>query len=43
MGKWYEVKRYFAIFEFLSDCVSANYTLQKDGTVLVKNIGYNRL
>jgi len=37
LGKWYEAERYFAIFEFAGKCVTANYSLDKDGNVNVVN------
>uniref|UniRef100_A0A646QED8 Apolipoprotein D n=1 Tax=Hemiscolopendra marginata TaxID=943146 RepID=A0A646QED8_9MYRI len=35
MGKWYEIERYFAYFEFGKKCVTTNLTQQSDGSVLV--------
>lgn len=43
MGIWYEVKRFPTVFELLADCVTANYTLQDNGKVLVKNTGCNKI
>ncbi|KAK3600406.1 hypothetical protein CHS0354_026638 [Potamilus streckersoni] len=40
MGKWYENRRFFAIFEVFSSCVSANYSLKNDSHVRVINQGY---
>lgn len=41
MGKWYEIKRSFAIFQIGLDCVTAEYTLNPNGTVTVDNKGKN--
>ncbi|XP_052239162.1 apolipoprotein D-like isoform X2 [Dreissena polymorpha] len=43
MGKWFEERRFFAIFEAGMTCVSAEYTLQDDGSVKVNNTGYRWL
>ncbi|XP_015111737.1 apolipoprotein D [Diachasma alloeum] len=40
-GKWYEQNRYFTIFELGGKCVTANYTLNDDGTVKVVNAQVN--
>ncbi|KAL3881459.1 hypothetical protein ACJMK2_027901 [Sinanodonta woodiana] len=40
LGKWYENRRFFAIFEAFSSCVSANYSLKDDGHIKVVNQGY---
>ncbi|XP_044765369.1 uncharacterized protein LOC123321703 [Coccinella septempunctata] len=37
LGKWYEAERYFAIFQFGGRCVTAEYSLNSDGTVTVNN------
>lgn len=37
LGKWYEVERYFALFEFGGKCVTANYTLSENGSVKIVN------
>ncbi|KAK2578716.1 hypothetical protein KPH14_007792 [Odynerus spinipes] len=36
-GLWYEVERYFAVFELGGKCVTANYSLNDNGTVTVVN------
>lgn len=41
MGTWYEMERFFAIFEAFQDCVSADYTLDSSGAVIVNNTGYS--
>ena len=38
-GKWYEQKRFWAIFEIGSRCVNAEYTPKPNGMVEVKNSG----
>ncbi|KAL4221082.1 hypothetical protein ACF0H5_019344 [Mactra antiquata] len=43
MGRWYEMQRFFAIFQISSDCVSADYQLQDSGLVRVNNTGYSKL
>lgn len=43
MGRWYEMERFFAIFEAFQDCVTADYSLQDTRTVTVNNTGYNKL
>jgi lipocalin len=37
MGKWYEVEKYFAIFELGGTCITARYTDFGNGTVEVLN------
>ncbi|XP_029162001.1 LOW QUALITY PROTEIN: uncharacterized protein LOC114933539 [Nylanderia fulva] len=37
LGKWYEVERYFAWFEFGGKCVTANYSLNMNNTVKITN------
>lgn len=37
MGVWYEVEKYFTIFQFGGKCTQANYTLNDNGTVTVVN------
>lgn len=37
LGKWYEVERYFALFEFGGKCVTANYNMSEDGAVKIVN------
>ena len=39
MGQWYEIARFDHRFERGMEAVTANYTLQSDGTVLVENRG----
>ena len=39
MGKWYEIARMPHSFERNMDCVTADYTLNEDGTVRVVNRG----
>ena len=41
MGRWYELARFDHPFERNMELVTANYTLQPDGTVEVINSGYN--
>lgn len=41
MGRWYEMERYFAIFEFGQKCGTAEYELKEDGLVRVNNTGFN--
>ena len=41
MGRWYELARFDHPFERNMELVTANYTLQLDGTVEVINSGYN--
>ncbi len=41
MGKWYEIARLDFVFEKGLDNVTAEYTLNEDGTVKVVNTGYN--
>nr|XP_012144193.1 PREDICTED: apolipoprotein D-like isoform X1 [Megachile rotundata] len=36
-GKWYEVERYFAVFEFGGKCVTATYTMNDNGTIGILN------
>ncbi|XP_033226089.1 apolipoprotein D-like [Belonocnema kinseyi] len=36
-GLWYEIKKYYAIFEKDGQCITANYTLNADGTLKVVN------
>lgn len=38
-GTWYEIARYQAPFEFFLDNVTAEYTIQSDGTLKVVNKG----
>ena len=38
-GKWYENRKYFAIFEFGQKCITATYTIIGEATVEVKNEG----
>jgi len=37
MGRWYEIKRYPMIQEALNKCVTADYSLNANGTVTVVN------
>lgn len=37
LGKWYEVERYFAFFEFSGKCVIANYSQGDNGSVNIVN------
>ncbi|XP_020283416.1 apolipoprotein D-like isoform X2 [Pseudomyrmex gracilis] len=38
LGKWYEVERYFAWFEFAGKCVTASYSVNEDdGSVKIIN------
>ncbi|XP_072391124.1 apolipoprotein D-like [Diabrotica undecimpunctata] len=37
LGKWYEQQKYPIIWEFLGKCITANYSLNSDGTVKVYN------
>ncbi|KAL6263698.1 hypothetical protein P5V15_003786 [Pogonomyrmex californicus] len=37
LGKWYEVERYFAWFEFGGKCVTANYSLNENDSVKIIN------
>lgn len=37
LGKWYEVERYFAWFEFGGRCVTANYSLGENDSVKIVN------
>ena len=41
MGKWYEIARFDHKFERGKVGVTANYSLNDDGTILVVNSGYN--
>ncbi|XP_050314570.1 apolipoprotein D-like [Anthonomus grandis grandis] len=37
LGEWYEYARYFAVFEFDGECVTATYGAGENGTVKIKN------
>jgi len=37
LGKWYEVERYFAWFEFGGKCVTANYSLSENASIKIVN------
>lgn len=37
-GVWYQVAGYLAIYDAACNCITANYTLNDDGTVGVENI-----
>ncbi|XP_046966533.1 apolipoprotein D-like [Vanessa cardui] len=37
LGKWYEVEKYFAAFEFGGKCITANYDLKDNGVLSVVN------
>ena len=39
-GKWYEFENYFAVFQAGGRCVTADYTLRVDNTVIVNNTAY---
>lgn len=41
LGKWYEIARITKIFEKNCKCVTAEYALQKDGSIDVKNTCVN--
>ena len=41
LGKWYEVARFDSFFEYNMDYVTANYSLNEDGSVQVVNRGYS--
>lgn len=41
LGKWYEIARFDYRFEKDMDNVTAEYSLNPDGTIKVKNRGYN--
>lgn len=41
LGKWYEIARFDYRFEKDMDNVTAEYSLNLDGTIKVKNRGYN--
>ena len=41
LGKWYEIARFDYKFERDLDNVTANYSLNPDGTIKVQNRGYN--
>merc|ERR1712168_717510 len=43
LGKWYEVQKYFAIFELGGKCVTAEYSLKDANTVKVLNSQVNIL
>ena len=43
LGKWYEIARFDFRFERNLDNTTANYSLNKDGTIKVVNRGYNYL
>ncbi|XP_014481899.1 PREDICTED: apolipoprotein D-like [Dinoponera quadriceps] len=36
-GKWYEVERYFALFEFGGKCVTATYNMSENGSIKILN------
>jgi len=42
MGRWYEMERFFAIFQVLTDCVTAQYDIQGSNSVSVNNTGYSK-
>lgn len=42
MGDWYEAEKFTTIFELGLKCVSANYTLNRDGSVRFTNSGIRR-
>ncbi|KAK9869280.1 hypothetical protein WA026_003032 [Henosepilachna vigintioctopunctata] len=37
MGKWYEAYKYFIIFELFGKCIEADYSVNDNGTVTVRN------
>jgi lipocalin len=37
MGRWYEIQKYPFLPEFFQKCVTADYTLNSNGTVTVVN------
>merc|ERR1711976_112558 len=39
LGTWYEYERDFVVFEFMMTCGRANYSLNEDGSVKVRNTG----
>lgn len=41
LGKWYEIARFDYKFEKNMDNVTANYSLNPDGSIKVQNQGYN--
>lgn len=41
LGKWYEIARFDYKFEKNMDNVTANYSLNSDGTIQVQNRGYD--
>lgn len=41
LGKWYEIARFDYKFEKNMDNVTANYSLNSDGTIKVQNRGYD--
>lgn len=41
LGKWYEIARFDYKFEKNMDHVTANYSLNSDGTIKVQNRGYD--
>ena len=41
LGQWYEIARFDYKFEKNMDNVTANYSLNSDGTIKVQNRGYN--
>lgn len=41
LGKWYEIARFDYKFERNMDNVTANYSLNSDGSIKVQNQGYN--
>lgn len=43
LGKWYEDEKFFFIAELGLKCISANYSLNEDGSIKVVNSGINRL
>lgn len=41
LGTWYEIERFDYIFEADLECVKATYGAKADGTVSVRNEGFN--
>jgi len=41
MGRWYEISRYEQFFQPDMDCVTAQYSINDDGSVRVDNQGRN--
>lgn len=37
LGKWYEIEKYFTVFEIGGVCITADYTDMGNGTIGVRN------